>query len=376
LISQQTTIIFQCIAATSLVVAGNFLIAKEEEEEKEREEKEAKEEAERAKKREEMMASGNMTKEECDVALGGAKKAVEEEEYDIWRDSLLRYLGYSNELGEALRPVLPAAYLASYCLAFAYVFADSIDKGGRADKKKRLRDAKNTFLTMDTGCEGYLTKEEVQAAFKKLKTPLSEKDIDSYFAKIDTSGNQKIELEEFMAAFEKKDDELVSLIEALEKPKEDGGPLGNPSLIAGADALIWQVIASVALPGFTINRFVTLTEIGCEAQAESSIVAEYLPTVFGLSLIPIVCKPLDELADFGLDATLRPLLFSTLNADTTGTVEFSELSKKLKERDGSTDEKALRQLFDEMDTDNNGCITAEDWSNGGFERYRAFVERK
>jgi len=372
----ETTIILQCLVATSLVVAGNFLIAKEEAEKKEEAEQEAKAEAEREKRRAEIMAkveAGSMTKEECEIELGGAKKVIEEEEYDIWRDSLLRYLGYSNELGEALRPVLPAAYLASYGLAFAYVFADSLDKGGRADKAKRRKLAKNTFLTLDTGCEGCLTKEDMKFAFKKLKTPLSDADVDQYFSEIGITG-EVINMEQFMAAFDKEDDKLVNMVEAMEKPSDDAGLLGNPSLVAGADALIWQVIASVALPGFTINRFVTLAEIGCEAQAQGNIIAEYLPTVLGLSLIPIVCKPLDELADVGLDATLRPLLFATIDADKSGTVDYAELAKKLKVKEGDVNEKALKRLFEDMDTDKNGCITAEDWSNGGFRRYKAFIE--
>jgi len=360
------------------VVFGNFLIAKEEAHKEEEAEKEAKEEAEREKKRAEILAkvdAGKMTAEECEIELGGAKKVIEEEEYDIWRDSLLRYLGYSNELGEALRPVLPAAYLASYGLAFAYVFADSIDKGGRADKAKRRKLAKNTFLTLDKGCEGLLTKEDMKYAFKKLKTPVSDSDIDSYFAEIGISGSEVINMEQFMAAFDKEDEKLVSIVEQMEKPSDDaGGLLANPSLVAGGDALIWQVIASVALPGFTINRFVTLAEVGCEGQAAANIIAEYLPTVLGLSLIPVVCKPLDELADVGLDATLRPLLFSTLDADKSGTVDYEELASKLKVRDGDVNDKALRRLFEDMDTDKNGRITADDWANGGFRRYKLFIE--
>jgi hypothetical protein len=326
----ETTIILQCVAATSLVLAGKFLIAKEEEEEKEREEKEA-----------------------AAVAAGAIveKKNEEEEEYDIWRDSLLRYLGYSNELGEALRPVLPAAYLASYCLAFAYVFADSVDKGARADKKKRRKLATSAFLEMDSRCDGYLTKEDVQAAFKKLATPLSDADVDKWFASVESSSNERVDLKEFLAAYESQDDKVVKMVDALEKPSEDGGILANPSLIAGADALIWQVIASVALPGFTINRFVTLTEIGCEAQAQTNIVAEYFPTVLGLSMIPLICKPLDELADIGLDNTLRPVLFSAVNADKSGTVEYEVLEKKLKERDGLFyNEQSVKALFKDADS--------------------------
>lgn len=143
------------------------------------------------------------------------------------------------------------------------------------------------------------------------------------------------------------------MVDALEKPAEDGGILANPALVAASDALIWQVIASVALPGFTINRFVTLTEIGCEAQAQSNVVAEYFPTALGLAMIPLICKPLDELADIGLDNTLRPVLFSAVNADKSGQVEFEVLEKKLKERDGwFYNEQSVKALFKGADSIN------------------------
>merc|ERR1712032_1720212 len=169
-------------------------------------------------------------------------------------------------------------------------------------------------------------------------------------------------LEQFMKLFEKEDENLVSIVDKFEEPEPSSGPLGNPSLVAGADALIWQTIASVALPGFTINRFVTLAEIGCEAQAEAgSFVAEYFPTILGLSMIPIICKPLDELADYGLDATLRPLLFATIDKDKSGTVDYDQLAASLKVKDGDLNEQALRQLFKDMDTDNS--------------KYKMFLER-
>jgi len=375
--SAETTIIAQCLAATALVVFGNILISNEEAEKEKEEIEKAEEEAERVRKRGEVLArleAGQITKDECEIALFGAEKSTEEAEFDIWRDSLLRYLGYSNELGEAVRPVFPAAYFASYCAAFGYVLADSIDKSGRADKKKRRNLAKSTFLLLDSGCQGVLTKADVKVAFEKLKTPLPESDMNEYFDKIAPS--ELIDLPTFMELFDKEDEYSVKIVEALQKPSSDNGPLANPGLVAGADALIWQTIASVALPGFTINRFVTLSEIGCEAQAQAgSVVAEYFPTVLGLSLIPIVCKPLDELADFGLDKTLRPLLFSTIDADKTGSVDYDDLAAQLKKRDGKLNEQALRQLFDEMDTDKNGCITVDDWANGGFKRYKRFIER-
>jgi Ca2+-binding EF-hand superfamily protein len=380
-VQAETTIIFQCFAASLLVVAGNFIIANEEAEKEEEEKEAAKEEAERVKQRVVLLAdleAGKISAQECEVQLFGSTKVVKEEEYDIWRDSLLRYLGYSNELGEALRPVFPAAYAASYALAFSYVLADSVDKGGRADKRKRENLAKSLFISMDSGCEGYLTKSDVRSAFEKLKTPLPEADLEEYFAKTDVSvnGNSLINLEQFMALYEKEDENFMAIVDKFETPAPFSGPLNNPALVAGGDALIWQTIASVALPGFTINRFVALAEIGCEAQGQAgNVVAEYFPTILGLSMIPIICKPLDELADVGLDKTLRPLLFATIDQDKSGTVDYDDLAKSLKVRDGDISEPALRQLFDDMDTDKNGCITVDDWANGGYNKYKMFLER-
>lgn len=353
------TLLAQCAAAISLVVAGNFAIGKEEEDHKEKEKNKSELKAAKA-------ALGVMVKEE-------------EEEYDIWRESLLRYLGYSNELGEALRPVLPAAYLASYVAAFSYVLADSVDKGMRADKKAKQASVRKAFLSFDKNGDGALSQEEVKAAFADLKVPLSDDRLKACFDKLASFKNQEIVIEEFMAAYDRADQEITDLIEAFRKKDQTGAnynPLENPALVAGGDALIWQTIASVALPGFTINRFVTLAEQACEGQAAGNPVAEYFPTVLGLSMIPLICKPLDVLADLGLDATLRPLLFSAIDSDKSGTIEFSELKAKMENVDPKYDEKYLRQLFDELDIEKNGVISIEEWRTGGYKKFKELLQAK
>ena len=52
----------------------------------------------------------------------------EKEAVDIWRDSLLRYLGYANEVGESFRPIYSRFVAPSYALAFGYVGCDTLDK--------------------------------------------------------------------------------------------------------------------------------------------------------------------------------------------------------------------------------------------------------
>lgn len=59
--------------------------------------------------------------------------------YDIWRESLVRYIAYSSELGEACRPVIGDTFAnATYGIAIAYVFADSIDKVFRGSELSHM----------------------------------------------------------------------------------------------------------------------------------------------------------------------------------------------------------------------------------------------
>jgi hypothetical protein len=51
---------------------------------------------------------------------------------DLYRDTPLRYMGYSNEVGEAFRPIIPRLVVPSYALAIVYVLADTVDKGRQA----------------------------------------------------------------------------------------------------------------------------------------------------------------------------------------------------------------------------------------------------
>lgn len=99
------------------------------------------------------------------------EKGTEAKEYDVYRDSLFRYLGeliaenrwkvqisvmqfpsvccqskshyfssshsgYTNELGESFRPLIKKSYVhASYGVAIAYVFADTADKSYKSFQK-------------------------------------------------------------------------------------------------------------------------------------------------------------------------------------------------------------------------------------------------
>lgn len=64
-------------------------------------------------------------------------------EVDIFRDTLLRYAGYANEVGEAFRALTPKIFVHStYVVASAYVLADATDKAIKANKKPYTDDSK------------------------------------------------------------------------------------------------------------------------------------------------------------------------------------------------------------------------------------------
>ncbi|XP_014237221.1 mitochondrial fission process protein 1 [Trichogramma pretiosum] len=56
--------------------------------------------------------------------------SISNDEIDIFRDTNVRYLGYSNEVGEAFRSIVPKSVVwSSYIAACGYVLADTLHKG-------------------------------------------------------------------------------------------------------------------------------------------------------------------------------------------------------------------------------------------------------
>lgn len=55
--------------------------------------------------------------------------AERNKEVDIFRDTAVRYCGYSNEVGESFRPLIPRSIVHfSYVIAIVYVIGDCVDK--------------------------------------------------------------------------------------------------------------------------------------------------------------------------------------------------------------------------------------------------------
>lgn len=182
----------------------------------------------------------------------------EKTEYDPLRDGPLRYLGYSNELGEAFSAWLfPGGVPLSYAVAVSYVLFDTWDK-----YTKTLAEAQEKVVSSKT--------------LDKAK--------------------------------------LVSTI-GLER---------------GIDTLVWQLLASVIIPGYTIHTVVGVSSDILEDALEKnsgvfpiewiagatalppetvlSFAEKSLPTFIGLMTIPFIVHPIDSAVHGILNASLRPIL--------------------------------------------------------------------
>ena len=152
------------------------------------------------------------------MSSAAASSSPAKEEVDIYRDTPVRLLGYSNEVGEAFRALVHVNWVrASYGLASAYVLADTADKAGKAEGG---------------------TKEKAVAAF---------------------------------------------------------------------DTLVWQALASVMIPGFTINRVCafSLFAMGRAIPNVALNARKWATTAVGLGIIPFIVHPIDSAVHYGMDNTTR-----------------------------------------------------------------------
>jgi len=72
------------------------------------------------------------------------------------------------------------------------------------------------------------------------------------------------------------------------------------------DTVIWQGLASVAIPGFTINRICYLSNMVLRYTTTlPPVTRKWTVTAIGLSAIPFIIHPIDRSVDLLLDKTLR-----------------------------------------------------------------------
>jgi fission process protein 1 len=136
-----------------------------------------------------------------------------DDHYDVFKDSKLRYVGYSNEIGEAFRPIVPISVVRfSYLLEMVYFISDTLHKG-----------------------------------------------VHAY-----THG--------------------------------EGGSKTMHALRASSYTMLWQFLASVAVPAFAINRCVKFSGYILRNSKMVSV-KKVAPTLIGLWLIPLLPYVLDPFVD-------------------------------------------------------------------------------
>lgn len=164
--------------------------------------------------------------------------------YNVFRDSLLRYCGYANEVGESFRYQYPKLVAPSYAIAFGYCLADAASSGYQImseDKEKTVKETRT---------------KEMRAA------------------------------------------------------------------IAGFDTLLWQGLASVAIPGGVINLIVRSSRIAVARTVGLPIlVSKWLPTAAGLGSVPFIITPIDNFVDFALDNSTRKMLGVGYGHNTTANAD-------------------------------------------------------
>lgn len=89
------------------------------------------------------------------------------------------------------------------------------------------------------------------------------------------------------------------------------------SVVSTFDCLIWQSLASVMIPGATINQIVRASRFAVSRRpiAIPAMVATWMPTAMGLGSIPLIIQPIDHGVDLLMDSTYRKVDFRGLFAD-------------------------------------------------------------
>jgi fission process protein 1 len=79
----------------------------------------------------------------------------------------------------------------------------------------------------------------------------------------------------------------------------------HKTIRATMDTLLWQSLASVALPGMTINLLVKASRSAVRRISLPLVVVEWLPTFVGLGSIPFIVHPIDQGVDYVMDRSIR-----------------------------------------------------------------------
>ncbi|XP_042904374.1 mitochondrial fission process protein 1 isoform X1 [Parasteatoda tepidariorum] len=88
---------------------------------------------------------------------------------------------------------------------------------------------------------------------------------------------------------------------------DENDPSRKVKLVTSAvDTLVWQTLASVAIPGFTINRLCATSMYLLKKNTKlPSSTRKWTTVAIGLGSIPFIVKPIDHLVDSIMNHTFR-----------------------------------------------------------------------
>jgi fission process protein 1 len=86
------------------------------------------------------------------------------------------------------------------------------------------------------------------------------------------------------------------------------------AVLSACDCLLWQSLASVMIPGATINAIVKACRFAVSRGPGILPVTAttWLPTMVGLGSIPLIIRPIDHFVDMLMDSTYRKVDFASL----------------------------------------------------------------
>lgn len=76
-------------------------------------------------------------------------------------------------------------------------------------------------------------------------------------------------------------------------------------LLSATDTLLWQGLASIVIPGFTINRICAGVRFLQRRNVIFNLKSPWVSTVVGLASIPLIIRPIDMSVEKMMDSTYR-----------------------------------------------------------------------
>ncbi|XP_076375863.1 mitochondrial fission process protein 1 [Megalopta genalis] len=77
------------------------------------------------------------------------------------------------------------------------------------------------------------------------------------------------------------------------------------ALYSMSDTLLWQTFATIIIPGFTINRICAAVQCFQRRSCNPILRSQWIPTAVGISAIPLIIKPIDNIVHEVMNATYR-----------------------------------------------------------------------